>query len=165
MKRRSDVSAMLRLKARGWGLRRIAAKLRCSRTTVRRWLAQGEWRPHPSRSRPAKLDGLSDWLRERFCLHAGNTNAVRQELAREKNITASLRTVERAVAPLWREWSVRGRPPSNGCDPSFRKTSTLMRCAAKLAMSPTSRPCFSACMKGVYLTGTGRWSSSLIGAE
>ena len=104
MKRRSDVSAMLRLKARGWGLRRIAAKLRCSRTTVRRWLAQGEWRPHPSRSRPAKLDGLSDWLRERFCLHAGNTNAVRQELAREKNITASLRTVERAVAPLWREF-------------------------------------------------------------
>ena len=66
MKRRRDVSAMLRLKARGWGLRRIAAKLRCSRSTVRRWLAQGEWRPHPSRSRPAKLDGLSDWLRERF---------------------------------------------------------------------------------------------------
>jgi transposase len=104
MKRRRDVSAMLRLKARGWGLRRIAAKLRCSRSTVRRWLAQGEWRPHPSRSRPAKLDGLSDWLRERFRLHGGNTNAVRQELAREKNITVSLRTVERAVAPLWREF-------------------------------------------------------------
>ena len=71
---------------------------------MRRWLAQGEWRPHPSRSRPGKLDGLSDWLRERFHLHAGNTNAVRQELAREKNITVSLRTVERAVAPLWREF-------------------------------------------------------------
>jgi transposase len=68
------------------------------------WLAQGEWRPHPSRSRPAELDGLSDWLRERFRLHGGNTNAVRQELAREKNITVSLRTVERAVAPLWREF-------------------------------------------------------------
>ena len=104
MKRRRDVSAMLRLKARGWGLRRIAVKLRCSRSTVRRWLAQGEWRPHPSRSRPDKLDGLSDWLRERFRLNAGNTNAVRQELAREKNITVSLRTVERAVAPLWREF-------------------------------------------------------------
>jgi transposase len=104
MKSRRDVSAMLRLKARGWGLRRIAVKLRCSRSTVRRWLAQGEWRPHPSRSRPDKLDGLSDWLRERFRLNAGNTNAVRQELAREKNITVSLRTVERAVAPLWREF-------------------------------------------------------------
>ena len=95
---------MLRLKARGWGSRRIAVKLRCSPETVRRWLAQGEWRPYPSRSRPGKLDGLSDWLRERFRLHAGNTNAVRQELAREKNITVSLRTVERAVAPLWREF-------------------------------------------------------------
>jgi transposase len=103
MKTQDDVSAMLRLKARGWGLRRIAAKLRCSRNTVRRWLAQGEWRPHPSRFRPDKLDGLSDWLRERFHLHAGNTDKVRQELAREKNIIVSLRTVERAVAPLWRE--------------------------------------------------------------
>ena len=30
MKTRHDVSAMLRLKARGWGLKRIAVKLRCS---------------------------------------------------------------------------------------------------------------------------------------
>ena len=104
MKKQRDVSAMLRLKARGWGLRRIAVKLRCSRNTVRRWLVQGERRPHPSRSTPNKLDGLSDWLRECFRLHAGNTNAVRQELARDKNITVSLRTVERAVAPLWREF-------------------------------------------------------------
>jgi transposase len=103
MTRQRDVSAMLRLKARGWGLRRIAVKLRCSRTTVRRWLAQGEWRPHPSRSRPGKLDGLSDWLRVRFHLHAGNTDAMRRELAQEKNVIVSLRTVERAVAPLWRE--------------------------------------------------------------
>ncbi len=103
MKTPNDVSAMLRLKAAGWGSKRIAAKLHCSPGTTRRWLARGEWRPYPSRSRPGKLDGLSDWLRERFHLHAGNTDKVRQELAREKNIIVSLRTVERAVAPLWRE--------------------------------------------------------------
>jgi transposase len=42
-------------------------------------------------------------LRERFRRHAGNADVVRQELAHEKNITVSLRTVERAVAPLRRE--------------------------------------------------------------
>ena len=35
---------------------------------------------------------------------------VRQELERDKNITVSLRTVERAVAPLWREFVVAARP-------------------------------------------------------
>ena len=95
---------MLRLKALGWGKKRIAVELCCSPKTVCHWLTLGEWHPYGSRSSPGKLDGLSDWLRERFRLHAGNTNAVRQELAREKNITVSLRTVERAVAPLWREF-------------------------------------------------------------
>jgi transposase len=46
---------------------------------------------------------LSEWLREGFRQHAGNADVVRQELAREKDITVSLRTVERAVAPLRRE--------------------------------------------------------------
>ncbi len=67
---------------------------------MRHWLARGDWRPCSSPSRSKKLDGLSDWLRERFRQHAGN---ARQELAREKNITVSLRTVERVVAPLRRE--------------------------------------------------------------
>jgi transposase len=49
------------------------------------------------------LDGLTDWLRERFHRHAGNADVLRQELAREKSIVVSLRTVERAVAPLRRE--------------------------------------------------------------
>ena len=104
MKTQDDVAAMLRLKALGWGKKRIAVELCCSPKTVCHWLTLGEWHPYGSRSSPGKLDGLSDWLRERFRLHAGNTNAVRQELAREKNITVSLRTVERAVAPLWREF-------------------------------------------------------------
>jgi transposase len=98
-----DVSAMLRLKGLGWGSRRIAAELGCSRDTVRQWLTRGDWRPCRSPSRSKQLDGLSEWLRERFHQHAGNADVVRQELAREKNIAVSLRTVERSVAPLRRE--------------------------------------------------------------
>jgi transposase len=103
MKAPDEVSAMLRLKGLGWGSKRIAAELGCSRNTVRYWLAQGDWRRCTSPSRSKKLDGLPEWLRERFRRHAGNAGVVRQELAREKNITVSLRTVERAVAPLRRE--------------------------------------------------------------
>jgi transposase len=55
----------------------------------------------------SKLDGLSDWLRERLRFHNGDTDMVRQELAREKNIVVSLRTVERAATPLWRELFIR----------------------------------------------------------
>jgi transposase len=72
MKAPDEVSAMLRLKALGWGSKRIAAELGCSRNTVRHWLARSDWRPRPSRSRSRKLDGMSDWLRERFRQHAGN---------------------------------------------------------------------------------------------
>jgi transposase len=103
MKAPDEVSAMLRLKGLGWGSKRIAAELGCSRNTVRYWLAWGDWRPCASPSRSKKLDGLSEWLRERLHRHAGNADVVRQELAREKDITVSLRTVERAVAPLRRE--------------------------------------------------------------
>ena len=82
MKTRDDVSAMLRLKALGWGSKRIAAELRCSPGTVRHWSARGKWRPYTSPSRSSKLDGLSDWLRERFRLGNGNTDGIRQELER-----------------------------------------------------------------------------------
>ena len=70
---------------------------------MRRWLAEGDWRPCASPSKSKKLDGLADWLNERFRRHAGNADVVRQELACEKGIVTSLRTVERAVAPLRRE--------------------------------------------------------------
>ena len=103
MKAPDEVSAMLRLKGLGWGSKRIAAELGCSRTTVRHWLAQGGWHRCGSPSRSKQLDEVSDWLRERFHRHAGNADVVRQELAHEKGISVSLRTVERAVAPLRRE--------------------------------------------------------------
>ena len=103
MKAPDEVSAMLRLKALGWGPKRIAAELGCARNTVRRWLAEGDWRACASASRSKKLDGLSDWIAERFRRHAGNADVVRQELASEKGIVVSLRTVERATAPLRRD--------------------------------------------------------------
>ena len=103
MKTPDDVSAMVRLKALGWGSKRIAAELGCSRNTVKRWLRYGDWQPCITPSRSRKLDGLADWLADRFRRHEGNADVIRQELAGEKAIEVSLRTVERAVAPLRRE--------------------------------------------------------------
>ncbi len=91
---------MRRLKALGWGAKRIAAELGCSKTTVKDWLRRGEWRPCAKPSRSKQLDGLTEWLAARFRQHAGNADVVRQDLATEKGIHVSLRTVERAVAPL-----------------------------------------------------------------
>src|SRR5206468_6002263 len=95
--------AMLRLRALGWGTRRIAAELGCDRETVRRYLAAGGWAPYRAPARPGVLAGHGAWLAERFRRHRGNADVVRQELAAELGITVSLRTVERAVAHLRRE--------------------------------------------------------------
>jgi len=38
-----EVAAMLRLKALGWGIKRIAKELGCSHMTVRHYVAQGGW--------------------------------------------------------------------------------------------------------------------------
>ena len=103
MKTPDDVSAMVRLKALGWGSKRIAAELGCSRNTVKRWLQFGDWRPCVTPSRSKKLDGLADWLAERFRRHGGNADVIRQELAEEKAIRVSLRTVERTVVSIGTE--------------------------------------------------------------
>jgi hypothetical protein len=92
-----EVSAMLRLKQLGWGTRRIAAALGVSRTTVKDWLDAGGWRPYQQPVRAKPLDGSEAWLRERFRQHRGNADVLRQELAADKNVHVSLRTVERAV--------------------------------------------------------------------
>ena len=95
-----DVSAMVRLYRLGWGAKRIAAELGCSRTTARRYIEAGGWVAYRTPRRGSRLDGLEGWLGERFRQHRGNADVVRQDLAREHGITVSLRTVERAVAPL-----------------------------------------------------------------
>jgi transposase len=103
MRAPDEVAAMLRLHALGWGTRRIAAELGCSRETVQRYLAAGGWRPCRTAGRPGALAGHGAWLAERLRRHRGNADVVRQELAAELGIEVSLRTVERAVAPLRRE--------------------------------------------------------------
>ena len=52
-----EVAAMLRLKALGWGVRRIAGELGCSHVTVRRYLAEGGRVACRGGGRPRKLLG------------------------------------------------------------------------------------------------------------
>jgi DNA invertase Pin-like site-specific DNA recombinase len=74
------VAAMLRLKALGWGSKRIARELGISRGTVRRYIEAGGWQPFRKPQRKRLLDGLEGWLAERFRRHRGNADVVRQEL-------------------------------------------------------------------------------------
>lgn len=110
MRTPDEVAAMLRLKALGWGIKRIARELGCSHMTVRRYVAEGGYvvfrRPV---SRPRALAGLDGWVAERFRRHAGNADVVRQELLAEKGIALSLRTVEREVAHLRRDLAAEAR--------------------------------------------------------
>jgi transposase len=96
------VQAILGLTAAGWGRRRIAQELRCSPETVRKYRRQGGWEAYGKPRRIGVLDGQCDWIKQRFLAHNGNADVVRQELASEKGIAVSLRTVERAVEP-WRQ--------------------------------------------------------------
>jgi transposase len=109
MRTPDDIAAMLRLKALGWGIRRIAGELGCSHMTVRRYVCAGGWVVHPGRGRPKTLTGYEDWLSERFRRHSGNADVVRQELEAEEGIKVSLRTLERAVAHLRRELAAEAR--------------------------------------------------------
>lgn len=102
MKMAGDVAEMLRLSACGWGAKRIGRELGCSHHTVKAYLAADGMKPFRAPVRPKMLKGHEDWLRERFQRHRGNADVVRQELAAEKGLAVSLRTVERAVA-AWRQ--------------------------------------------------------------
>src|SRR5512134_670652 len=70
MREPDEVAAMLRLKALGWGVRRIAAEFGCSHVTVRRYLAAGGWMGYRTPRRAKALGGLEEWLAERFRRHA-----------------------------------------------------------------------------------------------
>ena len=95
-----EVGVMLRLHGLGWGTKRIAAALGCSRGTVKHYIKVGGWQPYGRPRRAGRLDGLAEWLAAAFRQHRGNADVVRQELRRQHGIDVSLRTVERAVAPL-----------------------------------------------------------------
>ncbi len=95
-----EVGVMLRLHRLGWGTKRIAETLGCSRGTVKRYIKAGGWQAYGQPRRSGKLDGLDEWLSATFSQHRGNADVVRQELVRQHGISVSLRTVERAVQPL-----------------------------------------------------------------
>jgi transposase len=95
-----EVAAMVRLHKLGWGSKRIAGELGCSRNTVKRYLGAGGWAAIRPPRRKRRLDGFEEWLAQRFRQHRGNCDVVRQDLLREHGLRVSLRTVERAVAPL-----------------------------------------------------------------
>ena len=99
MKAPDEVLAMLRLRECGWGLKRIAAQFGCSRQTVKRYVKAGGPAKFSNPARKSRLSAHEAFLRERFARHRGNADVVRQELASEKGVVASLRTVERAVLP------------------------------------------------------------------
>lgn len=99
MKTPDEVAEMVRLKACGWGIKRIARELGCSHHTVKHYVAAGGPVPFKSAKRPKALDGHEGWLRERFIRHRGNADVVRQDLIAEKGIAVSLRTLQRAVQP------------------------------------------------------------------
>ncbi len=98
-----EVAAMLRLHDLGWGAKRIARELQVSKNTVKRYLSQGGWTPYRRARRERALSAHADWIAERFRRHRGNADVVRQELESELGVAVSLRTVERACAPLRRE--------------------------------------------------------------
>jgi len=100
MRTPDEVAAMLQLVALGVSERQIARDLGCSRRAVRRYVAAGGYVSYRKPRRAKKLDGLEEWLRERFRRHRGNADVVRQDLERETGLTVSLRTIERAVEPL-----------------------------------------------------------------
>jgi transposase len=98
MRTPDEVTAMLRLRGLGWGTKRIARELGCSRNTVKRYVEAQGWQGYELGSRPKVLAPYAGWLAERLRRHRGNADVVRQDLAREHGLVVSLRTVERAVA-------------------------------------------------------------------
>ena len=61
-----EVAAMVQLHKLGWGTKRIAGELGCSRNTVKRYLAAGGWAAIRPPQRKRRLDGLEEWLAQRF---------------------------------------------------------------------------------------------------
>src|SRR5579864_6965350 len=57
-----EVAAMVRLKSLGWGTRKIAAALGCSRTTVKRYVEVGGFVAYRQPRRGRRLDGsITGW--------------------------------------------------------------------------------------------------------
>ena len=104
-----EVAAMVRLHEMGWGAKRLAREFGCARNTVRRYLRGDGPAAYRQPERRSALDGLEEWLRERFFRHNGNADVIRQELGSEHGVAVSLRHVERRVACWRRELKAQAR--------------------------------------------------------
>jgi hypothetical protein len=79
-----DMQAMMKLASLGWGAKRIAKEMGCSRNTARRYVRHGGYVRYRIPRRTRRLDGVSDWLAARYLQHRGNADVVRQDLRRER---------------------------------------------------------------------------------
>src|SRR5215472_14108939 len=61
-----EVAAMVQLHRLGWGSKRIAGEMGCSRNTVRRYLGAGGWAAIRPPQRKRRLSGLEEWLAQRL---------------------------------------------------------------------------------------------------
>jgi transposase len=103
MRTPDEVTAIVELQRKVWGAKRIARELGISKNTVKRCLRAGGWQPYGWPSRAKVLDDRLQWREEQYLKHRGNADVVRQELQRQFGLQVSLRTIERAVAPLRRQ--------------------------------------------------------------
>src|ERR1700752_886588 len=87
-----EVAAMVHLHKLGWGSKRIAGELACSRNTVRRYLGAGGWAAIRPPQRKRRLDGLEEWLAQRFREHPGNCDGGRHGLLPEDGLRGSFGT-------------------------------------------------------------------------
>jgi hypothetical protein len=103
-----EVSAILRLSELGWGSQTDFPGAR-DRPQYGEGIHRGGRLDAIPAAAAQELDGQKAWLRERLRRHRGNADVIRQELAKEKGIVVSLRTVERAVERYRQELSAEAR--------------------------------------------------------
>lgn len=99
MKTPEEVGAIMTLHKLGKGVKSIAKEMGISKNTVKRYLAAEGQIEYRTPEREGILDTHVEWVKARYVQHRYNAEVVRQELATEKGIAVSLRTVERAVMP------------------------------------------------------------------
>ena len=134
---------MLKLASLGWGAKRIAEELGCSRNTVRRYLRQGGWQPYRAPSRPGRLHGAR---RTGWRSASASTAATPMSCARNCSAStasrSSLRTVERAVAHLRRELAAQTRGHGALRDSAGAADADRLRHPARVALGgePTQGP-------------------------
>src|SRR2546428_4260909 len=88
----------------GWGSKRIARELGIARNTVRRYLRGREEAERQCRPRSWKLDGETRAEAARLFETTAEGNAVVvADLLQERGVQASVRTVQRVLAPRRQE--------------------------------------------------------------